>query len=150
MQWIMSSKLCEAWVKMRIRSECRTLPRRSANLWLDRAKPRSCEVESVWKPQYGATISKRQYGMETEGNPTCLIGRMKSDIFCANASGYKGSKSGTSVEGAASGKMRDQTHKDSHPDMGCSGAPRGAMCNTVDTDAVLPQRQRGELGMRGT
>lgn len=33
----------------------------------------------------------------------------------------KGCKLSTSVEGAGSEKMRDQIHKNSHPELGCSG-----------------------------
>ena len=50
------------------------------------------------------------------------VARMKSRLIAAtNASGYLGYKPSTSVEGVRSEKMRDQIHKDSHPELGCSG-----------------------------
>ena len=69
MQWTMSDKLCEAWVKRRIRNTSQ-LPRWFAYLWLDMAKPRLCEVESVLEVSLPETTSKRRYGVEMEGNPT--------------------------------------------------------------------------------
>jgi hypothetical protein len=70
MQGTMSDNLCEALRKTQIRSECRTLPRRSANLWSGMANPRLCEDEPVLEVSIFLSTSKRQYGMETEGNPT--------------------------------------------------------------------------------
>jgi len=69
MQWTMSKKLCEAPRKMQTRDERRTSPRGSANLWLDKVKPKLCEVESVFEVSTYIDISKRRYGMEVKGNP---------------------------------------------------------------------------------
>ena len=83
MQWTMSNKLCEAPVKMQIRCERRTPPRRSANLWLDMVKPRLFKVESVLEVSLLSAISKRRYGMEVEGNSVVLHDRVKSNfIWC--------------------------------------------------------------------
>ena len=38
-----------------------------------------------------------------------------------NTSGYMGYKPCASIEGATSEKIGDQIHKDSYPEMGCSG-----------------------------
>jgi hypothetical protein len=122
MQWIMSNKLCEAPRIRQIRSRCRGLPRWSAYLWSGMVKPRSCEVESVFEVSRQFATSKRQYGVEIEGNPTISLSRMKSTVFHgANTSGYMGYKSCASVGGATSEKMGGQIHKTSHPELGCSG-----------------------------
>ena len=49
----------------------------------------------------------------------------------ADTSGYLGYKPSASIEGAASVKMKDQIHKVSHPELGCSG-------NLNLTDTVHP------------
>ena len=38
-----------------------------------------------------------------------------------NAYGYIGYKLCASIEGVTNEKIRDQTHKDSYPELGCSG-----------------------------
>ena len=58
MQGTMSNNLCEALRKMQIRSERRTLPRRSANLRLGMATSRSFERESVFEVSIGRTHLK--------------------------------------------------------------------------------------------
>ena len=85
----MSNNLCEAWVKRRVRDTSQ-LPRRLAYLWLDMVTPRLCKGESVFEASIFATISKRRYGMETEGNPIGHCDRMKSNLIDVNASGYRG------------------------------------------------------------
>jgi hypothetical protein len=85
-------------------------------------KPKLCEVESVFENSIAQSISKRQYGMEMEGNPEREWVWAKSTFQTgANTSGYMGYKPSASVEGVTSEKMGDQIHKDSHPELGCSG-----------------------------
>ncbi len=122
MQGTMSKNLCEALRTMQIRSERRTLPRRSANLWSDMANPRWCKDKSVFEISIPATISKRRYGMEVEGNSASYDGRMKSNCLSCECLWLTGYKPSTSIEGVRSEKMRDQIHKDSHPELGCSGS----------------------------
>ena len=69
MRWTMSNKPCEALRIRQIRSLCRGLPRRSAYLWSGMVKPRLCEVESMFESPITPSTSKRQYGVEMEGNP---------------------------------------------------------------------------------
>jgi hypothetical protein len=69
------------------------------------------------------SILKRQYGLEAKGNLECFFNWMKSTfLVSANTSGYMGCKSCAFAEGAMSDKMKDQIHKDFHPDLGCSGS----------------------------
>ena len=149
MQWKMSKKLYGAWVKRRVRVTPQT-PRRLAYLWMDMIKPKLFEVESVFETPIFPIISKRRYGMKAEGNPVFHLDRMKSILFSCESLWLIGYKPCSSAEGATCGKITGQIHKTCYPELECSGAPRGAMCNTVNTDAALPQRRRGELGMRGT
>lgn len=88
MQWTISDKLYGAWVKMRIRSECQTLPRRSANLWLDKVKSSVSKIESMFESSIHQTTSKWQYGVEMEGNLESVFVWIKSNTNCAKASGY--------------------------------------------------------------
>lgn len=69
MQGTMSNNLCEALRIRQIRSTSQ-LPRRSAYLRSDMVTPRLCEEESVLEVSIGRNISKRRYGMETEGSHT--------------------------------------------------------------------------------
>jgi len=115
-----SNNLCEAWVKRRVRDTSQ-LPRRLAYLWLDMVTPRLCKGESVFEASIFATISKRRYGMETEGNPIGHCDRMKSKFVRCECLWLPGYKPSTSVGGVRSEKMRDQIHKDSYPELGCSG-----------------------------
>ena len=119
MQWTMSNKLYEALGIRRIRSLCRGLPRWSAYLWSGMVKPRLCKVESVYESSIPQSTSKRQYGVEVEGNPKFTSVWVK--CTGADTSGYLGYKSSASTEGAACVKMGDQIHKDSYPELGCSG-----------------------------
>ena len=69
-----------------------------------------------------STIPKRQYGMEMEGNPKWLKIWMKRQVtVMPNTYSYLGYKPSASAEGATSEKMKDQIHKDFHPELGCSG-----------------------------
>lgn len=121
MQGIMSKNLCEALRKTQIRSTSQ-LPRGSANLWSDMVNPRSCEDESVLETSTSMSTSKRRYGVEVEGNPEAQFIGVKSDDELRRCLWLLGYKPSTSIEGARSEKMRDQTHKDSHPGLGCSGS----------------------------
>ena len=86
-------------------------------------KPRLCEVECVCESSLLTSTSKRQYGVEVGGNPAFLVGCVKSTLVDgANTSGYMGCKPCAFAGGATSDKMKDQIHKDFHPDMGCSGS----------------------------
>ncbi len=80
MQWTISNKLCEALRIMRIRGQCRRPPRRSANLWLGKVKPSVSKVESTFEGSIPLSTSKRQYGVEMEGNPEFYLVWMKSDV----------------------------------------------------------------------
>lgn len=122
MQGTMSKNLCEALRIMQIRSERRTLPRRSANLWSEMATLRWFEEESVYEISKSATISKRRYGIEIEGNPTFRFGRMKSNFDVCECLWLTGYKPSTSIEGARSEKMTGQNNETSHPELGCSGS----------------------------
>ena len=121
MQWTMSKKLCEVPMKRSIRGKRRMHPRRSAYLrqiWLNRSCVR---LNPCMKPHYFRSILKRRYGIQMEGNPQSRIMRMKSRLStygCLWLSEYKPS---TSIEGVRNEKIRDQIHKDSYPELGCSG-----------------------------
>ena len=121
MRETMSNNLCEAPRKMQIRDECRTSPRWSANLWLDRVKLKLWKVESVCEASKCITISKRQYGMETDGKPVGCHDRLKSNQCPCEGLWLIGYKPSTSVGGARSEKMgrqiRQDLNKTSHPDL---------------------------------
>jgi hypothetical protein len=85
-------------------------------------KLRLCEVESVFESSILLTTSKRQYGVEVEGNPVVHSDWVKSiSDNDTNTSSYLGYKPSASTEGVTNVKMGVQTHKDSHPELGCSG-----------------------------
>ena len=117
----MSDNLCEAPMKRSIRDTRRIYPRRSAYLrqiWLNRSGVR---LNPCLNPHYISSISKRRYGVQMEGNPHGVHLGMKSSILlckCLLLSEYKLS---TSIEGVRNEKTRDQIHKDSCPELGCSG-----------------------------
>ena len=121
----MSKNLCEAWVKRRVRDTSQS-PRWLAYLWLNMATPRWCEEESTLEFSKLQTISKRRYGMETEGNPVMPPNGMKSKCFVCKRFWLQGYKPCASVEGAKSEKMVGQIkeilNKTYHPELGCSGS----------------------------
>jgi len=121
MRWTMSDKPCEALRIRRIRSQCRRLPKWFAYLWSGMVKPRWCEVESVFEGSTSRSISKRQYGIETEGSWSNIGAPVKSSFLACECLWLLGYKLCTSVGGATGEKMGDQIHKDSYPDLGCSG-----------------------------
>jgi len=120
MQWTMSNKLYEALRIMRIRNQCRRLPRWSANLWLGKVKPSTSKVESMFESSTSESTSKRQYGVEMEGNPDSGIIWMKSNFLCKSL-WLMGCKPCSSIEGATSEKIKGQIHKTLYPELGCSG-----------------------------
>jgi hypothetical protein len=78
------------------------------------------EKESMFDVSIATIISKRRYGMKTEGNLAETKSEMKSEISeCLWLQGYK---SCTSVEGARSEKMISRIHETYHPGLGCSGS----------------------------
>jgi len=87
MQGTRSNNLCEALRKMQIRCQRRRQSRGSANLWLDKVKSRLCKIESVFDASRMASVSKRRYGTQREGNPIILFDRVKSRASNAKASG---------------------------------------------------------------
>jgi len=122
MQGTMSNNLCEALREMQIRGERQTPPRRSANLWSGMVNPRLCKDESVYETSPIATISKWRYGMrKTEGISETPFIWEKSERHGRKCLWLPGYKPSTSVEGVRNEKMGVQTHKDSHPELGCSG-----------------------------
>ena len=121
MQWTISNKLYEALRTMQIRSECRTLPRGSANLWLGKVKPSTSKAESMLESSITLSTSKRQYGVEMEGNPVLYLDWMKSNCLLYESLWLLGYKPCSSIEGATSVKMTGQINKTSHPELGCSG-----------------------------
>ena len=66
-------------------------------------------------------ISKRQYGMKMGGNPNLFELDEKRDSFAQKPLTNGIYKSCSSIEGAMSEKIGDQIHKDSYPELGCSG-----------------------------
>jgi len=94
-------------------------------------KPRlRSRLNPCWKSQY-AHPSRRRNWVETEGSPKDMPIGTKSSFLACECLWLMGCKSSTSVEGVRSVKMRDQIHKDSHPELGCSG-------NLNPTDTVHP------------
>jgi hypothetical protein len=149
MQRTMSNKLCEALMKRQIRSQCRRLSRGSAYLWSGMVKPRLCEVESVFETSISPFTSKRQYGVQIEGNPILIRDRMKStSCYGTNTSSYMGIKPSASIEGARSEKMGDQIHKDSYPELGCSGDLN--LTGTVHSVNVGTSRLGRKTGLAAT
>ncbi len=117
----MSKKLCEVPMKRSIRGKRRMHPRRSAYLrqiWLNRSCVR---LNPCMKPHYFRSILKRRYGIQMEGNPQSQIMRMKSRLSTYECLWLSEYKSSTSIEGVRNEKIRDQIHKDSYPELGCSG-----------------------------
>jgi hypothetical protein len=84
-------------------------------------KPRLCKVESVFESSIQPTISKRRYGIEEEGNWRYCTAPMKSILITCECLWVLGCNPCTSSEGATCEKMGDQIHKDSYPELGCSG-----------------------------
>lgn len=78
MQGTKSNNLCEAPREMSIRDKRRMYPRGSANLWSNMVNPRWFEDESVQETSLRDSISKRRYGIQTEGNLKRMVSGMKS------------------------------------------------------------------------
>lgn len=121
MQWTMSNKLCEVPMKRSIRGKRQMHPRGSAYLrriW----SIRSCvRMNPCMKPHYIIVSQKWRYGMQAKGNPLVLSKRAKSSASLCECLWLSEYKLSTFAEGARSVKTGDQIHKDSCPDLGCSG-----------------------------
>jgi len=76
MQGTQSKNLCEAWVERRIRDTSQS-PGWFAYLWLGKA---TSAKESMFDVSIATIISKRRYGMKTEGNLAETKSEMKSEI----------------------------------------------------------------------
>ncbi len=121
MQRTMSNNLCEAPMKRSIRGKRQTHPRGSAYLRRDKVNPRLLKDESVYETSIRKSISKWRYGIQMEGNSQKNSMGMKSSSILCKCLWLSEYKPCTSIEGARSEKIRDQIHKDSYPDLGCSG-----------------------------
>lgn len=121
MQRTMSNNLCEVPMKRSIRGRTSIVPKKVGLPETDMVKSKLCEIESVYETSLMFGISKRRYGVQMEGNPQAANMWMKSSpptYECLWLSEYK---SCTSIEGVRDEKTRDQIHKDSCPELGCSG-----------------------------
>lgn len=121
MRWIMSRKLCEVPMKRSIRGRTSIAPKKVGLPETDMVNPRSFEDESVLETSIEYSISKRRYGIQMEGNSQFGIMRMKSSPYAYECLWLSEYKSGTSIEGVRNEKTGDQIHKDSCPELGCSG-----------------------------
>jgi len=121
MQRTMSNNLCEVPMKRSIRGKRRIHPRRSAYLrqiW----STRSCvRVNPCWKSQQCIISQNDDMGYRWKGNLWFDSTEMKSSSETCECLWLSEYKPCTSIGGARSEKIRDQIHKDSYPELGCSG-----------------------------
>jgi len=121
MQRTMSNNLCEVPMKRSIRDRTSIVLKKVGLPETDMVKSKLCEIESVLETSILEGISKRRYGVQMEGNPQAMDMGMKSSCLTCECLWLSEYKSSTSIEGARSEKTRDQIHKDSCPELGCSG-----------------------------
>ena len=121
MQRTMSNNLCGVPMKRSIRGKRHIHPRRSAYLrriWSIRGCSR---MNPCMKPQYIIVSQMWRYGIQVDGSPSAVPKRAKSSPPLCECLWLFEYKPSTSAEGARSEKTGNQIHKDSCPDLGCSG-----------------------------
>ncbi len=139
----MSNNLCEVPMKRSIRGNTSNAPNKVGLPETNMVNPKLCEDESVYETSILDSISKRRYGIQMGGNPQPEQMGMKSShcpCKCLWLSEYKPS---TSIEGARSAKTGDQIHKDSCPELGCSGDLSFVVVHPVNVGTSCFGRETG-------